>query len=69
MTSETEYEDTGDQDVPDDAPEADVLEQRLTSTVVDDRPEDDELPNEADPADVEEQRRPVGGPEEDDDYR
>jgi hypothetical protein len=54
--------------VPDDAPEADVLEQRQGSTVVDDRQGDDGLPIEADPADVGEQRREVGDDDEDD-YR
>ena len=64
--SETEYEGPGDESVPDDAPEADVLEQR--STVVDDRSGDSGVPAEADPADVEEQRREVPDADEDD-YR
>jgi len=68
MTSETDYEGPGYESVPDDAPEADVLEQRQVSTVVDDRSEGDDVPSEADPADVEEQRREVGDPDEDD-YR
>jgi len=71
MSSETDYEGPGDsQDLPDDAPEADVLEQRLAYTQVGDRPVDEPLPDEADPADVEEQRRPVGDADEgEDDYR
>lgn len=68
MTSETDYEGPSDENVPDDAPEADVLEQRQASTVVGDRPEETGLPNEADSADVEEQRHEVGDPDEDD-YR
>jgi hypothetical protein len=68
MTSGTDYEGPGDDNLPDDASEADVLEQRLISTVVDDRPEESGLPDEADPADVEEQRREVGDSDEDD-YR
>ena len=66
--SETEYEGPGNENLPDDAPEADVLEQRLASTTVDDRPDDGPLPVEADPADVEEQRRTVAEDDEDD-YR
>ena len=70
--SETDYEGRGYENsydtVPDDAPEADVLEQRQGSTVVDDRAGDDVLPTEADPADVGEQRREVGDDDEDD-YR
>ncbi|HZX07579.1 hypothetical protein [Kribbella sp.] len=70
MTSETEYEGPDNDNLPDDASEADVLEQRLASTETDDRPEDEPLPDEADPADVEEQRRAVGGTDEDEDgYR
>ena len=70
MTSETDYEGPGDSDLPDDAPEADVLEQRQTSTVVDDRSEAEPLPDEADPADVEEQRRGLDGTDDDEDgYR
>jgi hypothetical protein len=68
MTSEPDYEGPGFDSVPDDAPEADVLEQRRASTVVDDRPEDSGVPSEADPADVDEQRREIGDPDEDD-YR
>jgi hypothetical protein len=68
MTTGTEYEGPDDENLPDEASEADVLEQRLASTVVDDRSEDSGLPNEADPADVEDQRREVGDPDEDD-YR
>jgi hypothetical protein len=68
MTSGTDYEGPSDDNLPDDAPEADVLEQRLASTVVDDRDEESGLPQEADPADVEEQRREVGDSDEDD-YR
>jgi hypothetical protein len=66
--SETDYEGTDNEYVPDDAPEADVLEQRQRSTVVDDRSDESGVPSEADPADVEEQRREVGDPDEDD-YR
>jgi hypothetical protein len=52
--------------LPAEASEADVLEQRLASTAVDERPADsDGLPAEADPADVEEQRREVGDDDED----
>ncbi|WP_350273942.1 hypothetical protein [Kribbella sp. HUAS MG21] len=68
MTSETDYEGPGDEGLPDDAPEADALEQRRTSTVVDGRPEDSGRPDEADPADVAEQRREVPDTDEDD-YR
>jgi hypothetical protein len=68
MTSEPDYEGPGFDSVPDDAPEADVLEQRQSSTVVDDRPDDFGVPIEADPADVDEQRRDVGDDDEDD-YR
>ena len=68
MTSEPDYEGPGFDGVPDDAPEADVLEQRQASTVVDDRPEESAVPIEADPADVDDQRREVGDPDEDD-YR
>ncbi|MGW7684480.1 hypothetical protein ACWGID_27305 [Kribbella sp. NPDC054772] len=68
MTSETDYEGAGDGTLPDEASEADVLEQRLASSTVDDRPEETGLPNEADPADVEEQRRSIGDTGEDD-YR
>jgi hypothetical protein len=68
MTSETDYEGPGDDHVPDDAPEADVLEQRQGSTVVDDRSEGDGVPIEADPADVEDQRREISD-ENEDDYR
>ncbi|MET9270784.1 hypothetical protein [Kribbella sp. NPDC003557] len=68
MTSGPDYEGPGDDNLPAEASEADVLEQRLASTVVDDRSEESGLPNEADPADVEEQRRAVGDAGEDD-YR
>lgn len=68
MTSEPDYEGPGFDSVPDDAPEADVLDQRQSSTVVDDRTEDSGVPIEADPADVDEQRREVGDADEDD-YR
>ncbi|MEU4289661.1 hypothetical protein AB0E63_15665 [Kribbella sp. NPDC026596] len=68
MTSETDYEGPAAGSVPDDAPEADVLDQRQSSTVVDDRPEDSGVLLEADPADVEEQRREIGDSGEDD-YR
>jgi hypothetical protein len=68
MTSETDYEGPGFDNVPDDAPEADVLEQRQSSTVVDDETEEDGVPIEADPADVDEQRREVPDADEDD-YR
>ena len=70
--SETDYEgrsyENSYDSVPDDAPEADVLEQRQGSTVVDDLTDDDGLPIEADPADVGEQRRQVSDDDEDD-YR
>ncbi|MEI8410097.1 MULTISPECIES: hypothetical protein [unclassified Kribbella] len=68
MTNEPDYEGPGVDSVPDDAPEADVLDQRQSSTVVDDRTEDSGVPIEADPADVDEQRREVGDADEDD-YR
>ena len=68
MTSETDYEGPDFDSVPDDAPEADVLEQREDSLEVDDFTPDDGVPSEADPADVEEQRHPVGDSGEDD-YR
>ena len=68
MTSEPDYEGPAAGSVPDDAPEADVLEQRQSSAVVDDRPEESGVLLEADPADVEEQRREVGDADEDD-YR
>jgi hypothetical protein len=56
-------------EVPDDAPEADVLEQYQPPAGLDELiPDDAELPTEADPADVEEQRREVGE-SDDDDYR
>ncbi|GAA1128060.1 hypothetical protein GCM10009630_27270 [Kribbella jejuensis] len=70
MTSETDYEGPGDfENLPDDAPEADVLEQRQASTVVDDRSDAEPLPAEADPADVEEQRRGLDGTDDEDGYR
>ncbi|MEU4604384.1 hypothetical protein AB0F43_15490 [Kribbella sp. NPDC023972] len=68
MTSETDYEGPGIGSVPDDAPEADVLEQRQSSTVVDDETEETGVPIEADPADVDDQRREIGDADEDD-YR
>lgn len=68
MTSETDYEGPGFDNVPDDASEADVLEQRQSSTVVDDRSGESGVPIEADPADVDEQRREIGD-EDEDDYR
>jgi hypothetical protein len=56
-------------EVPDDTPEADVLEQYQPpaglNELIDD---DDELPAEADAADVGEQRRDIGEADEDD-YR
>jgi hypothetical protein len=70
MISEPDYEGPGSESVtdtvPDDAPEADVLEQRQTS--IRDQDEDSGVPIEADPADVDDQRRDVGDPDEDD-YR
>jgi hypothetical protein len=66
MTSEPDYEGPGVDSVPDDAPEADVLEQRQSSAG--EGSDDSGVPNEADPADVDEQRREVGDPDEDD-YR
>jgi hypothetical protein len=68
MTSEPDYEGPGVDSVPDDAPEADVLEQRQSSTAADGRADDSGVPIEADPADVDEQRREVGDADEDD-YR
>ncbi|TDD15464.1 hypothetical protein E1218_31410 [Kribbella turkmenica] len=68
MTSEPDYEGPGFDSVPDDAPEADVLEQRQSQTVTDRRPDDSGVPIEADPADVDDQRREVGD-EDEDDYR
>ncbi|MGW1343682.1 hypothetical protein ACWCOV_21720 [Kribbella sp. NPDC002412] len=68
MTSETDYEGPGFDSVPDDAPEADVLEQQQSSTVVDDHSGESGTPIEADPADVDEQRREIGDVDEDD-YR
>ncbi|MEU8224479.1 hypothetical protein [Kribbella sp. NPDC048915] len=56
--------------LPAEADPADVLEQRLAPTAVDERPSAPEgLPAEADPADVEEQRREVGGDDDEDAYR
>jgi hypothetical protein len=66
MTSEPDYEGPDVDSVPDDAPEADVLEQRQSS--VRDQGDDSGVPIEADPADVDEQRREVGDTDEDD-YR
>ena len=60
--------DLGDE-LPEEAPEADVLEQHLAPTGYDSETEEPfEVPIEADPADVDEQHRPVGETEEDD-YR
>jgi hypothetical protein len=60
--------DLGDE-LPDEAPEADVLEQHLSPTGYDPEAEEPfEVPIEADPADVDEQHRPVGETEGDD-YR
>jgi hypothetical protein len=60
--------DLGDE-LPGEAPEADVLEQHLAPTGSDSETEEPfEVPIEADPADVDEQHRPVGETEEDD-YR
>jgi len=67
MTSEPDYEGPGFDSVPDDVPEADVLEQRQSSAV-EGHAEDSGVPIEADPADVDEQRREVGDADEDD-YR
>lgn len=69
MNSDPEY----DIDVPDDASEADVLEQHLASSDEDETTDErtggsGDVPAEADPADVGEQRRPVGG-QDDDEYR
>jgi hypothetical protein len=56
-------------ELPDEAPEADVLEQHQTPSGLDEREDEPaEVPIEADPADVFEQRRTVGGTD-DDDYR
>jgi hypothetical protein len=63
MTSEPDYEGPDFDSVPDDVPEADVLDQRESSA-----PDDSGVPIEADPADVDEQRREVGDADEDD-YR
>jgi hypothetical protein len=69
MTSEPDYEGPGFESVPDDAPEADVLEQRASSTVVEDHEEEESgVPIEANPADVDEQRREVTDLDEDE-YR
>ena len=68
MTSEPDYEGPAAGSVPDDAPEADVLEQRQSTRVVDGRPDDAGVPIEADPADVDDQRREVPDADEDD-YR
>ncbi|MGZ0151725.1 hypothetical protein ACXJJ3_32030 [Kribbella sp. WER1] len=64
MTSD--YEGPGSDDLPDDAAEADVLEQRRAT---DDGAEQGDLPTEADPADVEAQRHPVSDTGDEDDYR
>lgn len=62
MTSEPD-------EVPLEAPEADVLEQYQSSGgSEDDEDRTDPVPAEADPADVAEQRQSVGGTDEDD-YR
>ncbi|WP_020385745.1 hypothetical protein [Kribbella catacumbae] len=58
-------------DRPDDAPEADVLDQRLPpagSDADDEREDDYEVPADADPADVAEQHRSAGEMD-DGDYR
>jgi len=56
-------------DRPDDAPEADVLDQRLPPTGYESEPADGyEVPSEADPADVADQNRSAGETD-DDDYR
>jgi hypothetical protein len=61
---------TSNVELPDDTPEADVVDQRLQSAGYDPEPDDEspDVPLEADPADVGEQRRAVGGSDEDD-YR
>ena len=61
---------TSNVELPDDTPEADVVDQRLQSAGYDPEPNDEspDVPLEADPADVGEQRRAVGGSDEDD-YR
>jgi hypothetical protein len=71
MTSEPDDLDDLDTsvEVPDDAPEADVLEQYQPPAGLDELIDaDDEPPTEADPADVQEQRRTIGETDEDD-YR
>lgn len=68
MHSESEYQ-KDVLDVPDDAPEADVLEQFQSSAGQEDDGDDTaDVPVEANPADVGDQRRSVGGSDEDD-YR
>ena len=67
MNSDSDYENDV-LDLPDDAPEADVLEQYQSTELDEDEDTSAEVPAEADPADVEEQRRSVGGTDEDD-YR
>jgi hypothetical protein len=58
-----------EEDLPDEAPEADVLEQHLPPTGYDPEAEERfEVPIEADPADVDEQHRSVEETEGDD-YR
>ena len=61
---------TSNVELPDETPEADVVDQRLQSAGYDPEPDDEspDVPLEADPADVGEQRRSVGGSDEDD-YR
>ena len=61
---------TSNVELPDETPEADVMDQRLHSAGYDPEPDDEspDVPLEADPADVGEQRRAVGGSDEDD-YR
>jgi hypothetical protein len=68
MTSEPDGLDTS-VEVPDDAPEADVLEQYQPPAGLNELIDtDDEPPTEADPADVQEQRRTIDEADEDD-YR
>ncbi|GAA1601734.1 hypothetical protein GCM10009789_64930 [Kribbella sancticallisti] len=68
MTSNSDYESPA-VEVPDEAPEADVLEQyQMPSGLEQQQDEVTEPPVEADPADVDEQRRSIGEAD-DDDYR
>lgn len=57
-----------DTERPDDAPEADVLDQRLAPLADEEPAEEFEVPAEADPADVAEQHR-LAGADDDGDYR